>query len=46
MPCGLADGLPVGFQIVGPALGESLVLRVAAAYEHASDWVRGIPPLA
>jgi aspartyl-tRNA(Asn)/glutamyl-tRNA(Gln) amidotransferase subunit A len=45
MPCGLADGLPVGFQIIGPALGEEQVLRVATAYERASDWVQRIPPL-
>jgi aspartyl-tRNA(Asn)/glutamyl-tRNA(Gln) amidotransferase subunit A len=35
MPCGLSDGLPVGLQIIGPALGEQMVLRVASAYEAA-----------
>jgi len=35
MPCGLSDGLPVGLQIIGPALGEEMVFRVAAAYEQA-----------
>jgi len=38
MPCGLSDGLPVGLQIAGPALGEEVVLRVAAAYERARGW--------
>jgi aspartyl-tRNA(Asn)/glutamyl-tRNA(Gln) amidotransferase subunit A len=35
IPCGLAaeDGLPVGFQIMGPPLGEATVLRAAAALE-------------
>jgi aspartyl-tRNA(Asn)/glutamyl-tRNA(Gln) amidotransferase subunit A len=35
IPCGVApeDGLPVGFQIMGPALGEASVLRAAAALE-------------
>jgi len=35
MPCGLSDGLPVGLQIIGPALGEETIFRVAAAYERA-----------
>jgi aspartyl-tRNA(Asn)/glutamyl-tRNA(Gln) amidotransferase subunit A len=45
MPCGLSEGLPVGLQIIGPALGEETVLRVAAAYEQASDWQARIPDL-
>jgi aspartyl-tRNA(Asn)/glutamyl-tRNA(Gln) amidotransferase subunit A len=45
MPCGLADGLPVGLQIIGPALGEEMVFRVAAAYERVSGWSPKIPPL-
>jgi aspartyl-tRNA(Asn)/glutamyl-tRNA(Gln) amidotransferase subunit A len=35
VPCGLAEGLPVGFQIIGPLLGEAAVFRVAAAVEQA-----------
>ncbi|MEA2641816.1 MAG: aspartyl-tRNA(Asn)/glutamyl-tRNA(Gln) amidotransferase subunit [Chloroflexota bacterium] len=45
MPCGLSDGLPVGLQIIGPALGEETILRVAAAYERASDWRPTIPAI-
>ncbi len=35
IPCGVAseDGLPVGFQIMGPALAEATVLRAAFALE-------------
>ncbi|WP_168119904.1 Asp-tRNA(Asn)/Glu-tRNA(Gln) amidotransferase subunit GatA [Paenibacillus sp. HB172176] len=33
VPCGLADGLPVGLQIIGKAFDESTVLRAAHAYE-------------
>ena len=36
VPCGFSsEGLPVGFQIMAPAFAESLLLRVAAAYESA-----------
>ncbi|MBO0840447.1 MAG: Asp-tRNA(Asn)/Glu-tRNA(Gln) amidotransferase GatCAB subunit A, partial [Sciscionella sp.] len=35
VPCGLSkeDGLPVGLQIMAPALGEDRMYRVAAAFE-------------
>jgi aspartyl-tRNA(Asn)/glutamyl-tRNA(Gln) amidotransferase subunit A len=35
IPCGLADGLPVGFQLMGPAFSENLILRAAHALEGA-----------
>ena len=38
VPCGFADGLPIGLQIVGPALAEARILRVGYAYEQATDW--------
>jgi aspartyl-tRNA(Asn)/glutamyl-tRNA(Gln) amidotransferase subunit A len=34
IPCGLARGLPVGLQLLGPALGEAALLRVADAFER------------
>jgi aspartyl-tRNA(Asn)/glutamyl-tRNA(Gln) amidotransferase subunit A len=37
VPCGLSDGLPVGLQVMAPALGEAAMYRVAAAYEAARD---------
>jgi aspartyl-tRNA(Asn)/glutamyl-tRNA(Gln) amidotransferase subunit A len=33
IPCGLADGLPVGLQLIGPAWSELRLLRLARAYE-------------
>jgi aspartyl-tRNA(Asn)/glutamyl-tRNA(Gln) amidotransferase subunit A len=41
VPCGLADGLPVGFQIMAPALADDRCYRVAAALEAAQDAARG-----
>ncbi len=35
VPCGIADGLPAGFQIVGAPFQESLVLRAARCVEAA-----------
>jgi aspartyl-tRNA(Asn)/glutamyl-tRNA(Gln) amidotransferase subunit A len=38
IPCGFSEGMPVGLQFMGPALGESLILRAAYAYEQATQW--------
>jgi len=35
IPCGLSDGLPVGFQLIGPAFSENRILAVAHALEQA-----------
>jgi aspartyl-tRNA(Asn)/glutamyl-tRNA(Gln) amidotransferase subunit A len=35
IPCGLSDGLPVGFQIAGPAFSEAGILDAAHALEKA-----------
>jgi aspartyl-tRNA(Asn)/glutamyl-tRNA(Gln) amidotransferase subunit A len=34
IPCGLSDGLPVGFQLAGPAFSESRMLDAAFALER------------
>lgn len=34
VPCGVLDGLPVGLQIIGPALGEQAVLDVGNTLEQ------------
>jgi aspartyl-tRNA(Asn)/glutamyl-tRNA(Gln) amidotransferase subunit A len=43
--CGFADGLPVGLQILGKHFDEATVLRVAHAYQQATDWHLEHPPL-
>jgi amidase len=40
-----ADGLPVGFQIVGRHMQEDLVLRAGHAFQQATDWHKRRPPL-
>ncbi len=45
LPCGFtADDLPVGMQLIGKALDEATLLRVAATYEHHCDFVGRRPP--
>ena len=36
VPCGLANGLPVGMQVMGKAFDEATILRVAHAFEQAA----------
>jgi len=46
VPCGFnAEGLPVGLQLMAPAFAETLLLRVAAAYEAATPWHTKHPSL-
>jgi aspartyl-tRNA(Asn)/glutamyl-tRNA(Gln) amidotransferase subunit A len=53
VPCGFAQAasasqsplLPVGLQLLGKAFGEQTLLKVAAAYQQATDWHLRKPPL-
>ena len=38
IPCGMANGLPVGMQILSRPFREETILRVAYAYEQATQW--------
>ncbi|MEN8181979.1 MAG: Asp-tRNA(Asn)/Glu-tRNA(Gln) amidotransferase subunit GatA [Myxococcota bacterium] len=44
LPCGFVRGLPVGLQLIGRALDESTLLRVADAYQRRTGWHRERPP--
>jgi aspartyl-tRNA(Asn)/glutamyl-tRNA(Gln) amidotransferase subunit A len=44
VPCGLADGLPVGLQIIGRHFAESTILRVAQSVEDITAF-DAVPPL-
>jgi len=47
MPCGLSsEGLPIGVQLVGPALSETALLQAARLYERETDWHTRRPNLA
>jgi aspartyl-tRNA(Asn)/glutamyl-tRNA(Gln) amidotransferase subunit A len=46
VPCGFTSkGLPIGMQITGPPEGEATVLRLAYAYERATEWHNRRPNL-
>jgi aspartyl-tRNA(Asn)/glutamyl-tRNA(Gln) amidotransferase subunit A len=46
LPCGLSrDGLPIGLQLLGPPLGEPVVLQTAYAFEQATEFHRLTPKL-
>jgi aspartyl-tRNA(Asn)/glutamyl-tRNA(Gln) amidotransferase subunit A len=38
IPAGFGNGLPIGMQLIGKPFGEETILRVAYAYEQATDW--------
>jgi len=44
VPCGLSDGLPVGLQLLGPVLGEEVLLRAADAFQGLTDHHTLRPP--
>lgn len=47
VPCGFdSAGLPVGFQLVGRPYAETTILRVADAYQAATDWHLRVPAAA
>ena len=45
VPCGLADGLPIGLQIIAPGFREETMLQVAFAFEAAADFRKLQSPL-
>ena len=44
LPCGRAGGMPVGLQLLGRALDEATLLRVADAYQRQTDHHQRRPP--
>jgi aspartyl-tRNA(Asn)/glutamyl-tRNA(Gln) amidotransferase subunit A len=45
IPAGFADGLPIGMQIIGKPFDEDTILRIAFAYEQATEWHKKKPPI-
>ncbi|GAC1479065.1 MAG: Asp-tRNA(Asn)/Glu-tRNA(Gln) amidotransferase subunit GatA [Candidatus Dormibacteria bacterium] len=45
VPCGLAGSHPIGLQVIAPGFREDVALRVAYAFESATDFHRARSPL-
>ena len=45
VPAGISHGLPVGLQLMARPLGEQTLLRIAYAYEQATEWHKLRPKL-
>ncbi len=43
LPCGFADSLPVGLQLIGQPLDEARLLQLAYAYEQSTPWHKERP---
>ncbi len=45
IPAGFADGLPIGMQIIGKPFAEETLLKIAHAYQQATDWHKKKPQI-
>ncbi len=45
LPCGFAEGLPIGIALAGPAFTENKLVGVGKAFQAATDWHKRRPPL-
>ncbi len=43
IPAGFADGLPIGMQIIGKPFAEETILKIAHAYQQATEWHKRKP---
>ena len=43
-PAGFVDGLPTGFQLIGPKGSDARLLALAARYHEATRWPQAAPP--
>ena len=43
IPAGFSDGLPIGLQIIGKSFAEETILKIAHAYQQATDWHKRWP---
>ena len=43
IPAGFTEGLPIGIQIIGKPFSEETILKIAYAFEQATDWHKQKP---
>ncbi|MCM8711867.1 Asp-tRNA(Asn)/Glu-tRNA(Gln) amidotransferase subunit GatA [Clostridium sp. SYSU_GA19001] len=45
IPCGMADGLPIGLQLMGDYFREDVLFNIAYSFEQSTDWHKMMPNL-
>jgi aspartyl-tRNA(Asn)/glutamyl-tRNA(Gln) amidotransferase subunit A len=45
IPCGFANGMPMGLQLVGPPFSENMLLAVGRSFQERTDWHKRRPPV-
>jgi Asp-tRNA(Asn)/Glu-tRNA(Gln) amidotransferase A subunit family amidase len=45
LPCGFADKLPIGIQLVGRPFSENILLKIGREFQQRTDWHKRRPPL-
>jgi aspartyl-tRNA(Asn)/glutamyl-tRNA(Gln) amidotransferase subunit A len=45
LPCGFANGLPMGLQLVGSPFSENMLLAIGKTFQDRTDWHKRRPPV-
>jgi aspartyl-tRNA(Asn)/glutamyl-tRNA(Gln) amidotransferase subunit A len=46
IPCGFANGMPMGLQLVGSPFSENMLLAIGKTFQDRTDWHKRRPPIA
>src|ERR1700733_13694272 len=46
LPCGFANGMPMGLQLVGSPFSENMLLAIGKTFQDRTDWHKRRPPIA
>jgi aspartyl-tRNA(Asn)/glutamyl-tRNA(Gln) amidotransferase subunit A len=46
IPCGFANGMPMGLQLVGSPFSENMLLAIGRTFQERTDWHKRRPPAA
>jgi aspartyl-tRNA(Asn)/glutamyl-tRNA(Gln) amidotransferase subunit A len=46
LPCGFANGLPMGLQLLGSPFSENILLAIGRTFQERTDWHKRRPPVA
>jgi aspartyl-tRNA(Asn)/glutamyl-tRNA(Gln) amidotransferase subunit A len=46
LPCGFANGMPMGLQLVGSPFSENMLLAIGKTFQEQTDWHKRRPPVA